>query len=438
MAVFVLDKHKKPLMPTTEKRARLLLERGKAVVIKLYPFTIRLKYRIGGNIQPLRVKLDPGSSYTGVAVVRENKVINTLSGEIKVKIAVLNLFQINHRGLSISENLASRSAMRRRGRANLRYRKCRTNRAIAKEWLAPSKRHRVNTVMSWLNKLQQLAPVKAFSQEFVRFDIQKLQNSEIIDIEYQQGELLYFEIKEYLLEKWGRKCVYCGLGDRPLENELVIARENGGSNCISNLTISCEPCNQNKGTIPIEVFLAKKPKLLQKIQSQLKQPLKVDAVNNVRRTLAARLKASQLPVELSSGGRTKFNRYQHSIPKTPAHDAACVGEFNEIENWNIPTLQINCAGRGSYQRTRLNKYGFPRGYLMRQKSVNGFQTGDMVKAVVTKGKKVGEYKGRVSVRANGYFNINDKTGVIQGISYKDCKLLSRNDGYGYKHQSKIV
>ena len=38
--VFVLDKHKKPLMPCTEKRARLLLERGRARVVRIAPFTV--------------------------------------------------------------------------------------------------------------------------------------------------------------------------------------------------------------------------------------------------------------------------------------------------------------------------------------------------------------------------------------------------------------
>lgn len=70
MAVFVLDKQKRPLMPCTEKRARLLLERGRAVVVRLAPFTLRLKARRGGATQPLRLKLDPGSRTTGIAVVR--------------------------------------------------------------------------------------------------------------------------------------------------------------------------------------------------------------------------------------------------------------------------------------------------------------------------------------------------------------------------------
>ncbi len=59
MSVFVLHKRKRPLMPCTEKRARLMLERGRAVVHKRYPFTIRLKDRIGGDVQPVRVKIDP-------------------------------------------------------------------------------------------------------------------------------------------------------------------------------------------------------------------------------------------------------------------------------------------------------------------------------------------------------------------------------------------
>jgi hypothetical protein len=37
LAVFVLDKRKKPLVPRSEKRARLLLTRGRAVVYRHYP-----------------------------------------------------------------------------------------------------------------------------------------------------------------------------------------------------------------------------------------------------------------------------------------------------------------------------------------------------------------------------------------------------------------
>ena len=432
MAVFVLNKHKKALMPASEKRARLLLQRGRAVVVKMYPFTIRLKDRVGGEVQPVRIKIDPGSRNTGVTVVKEIKIDNI------VICRITNLFQINHRGLSISAALTSRRAMRRRRRSNLRYRKPRfDNRTRPKGWLAPSLQHRVDTTMSFINKLQKLLPVTAISMELVRFDLQKMENPEISDVQYQQGELQGYEVREYLLEKWNRTCAYCEAQQVPLEVEHIVPKSKGGSNRLSNLCLACHACNTKKGNQSIEAFLEKKPELLQKIILKAKQPLKdAAAVNRTRLELAKQLKASKLPVELSSGGRTKFNRSQLSIPKTHALDAACVGIVHGIEGWNVPTLEITCTGRGSYQRTRLNQYGFPRGYLTRRKSVKGFQTGDQVKAVVPQGKKAGVYKGRVAVRASGSFNITTEAGTVQGISYKYCELISRNDGYGYAMQPK--
>ncbi len=68
--VLVLDKRQKPLMPGTEKRARLLLERRRAVVYTMAPFTIRMTDRTAeaSRFQPLQAKVDPGSKQTGVAI----------------------------------------------------------------------------------------------------------------------------------------------------------------------------------------------------------------------------------------------------------------------------------------------------------------------------------------------------------------------------------
>ena len=104
MSVFVIDKQKKPLMPCSEKRARQLLERRRAVVHRMYPFTIRLKDRVGGDVQPVRVKLDPGSKTTGLAVVREHAE----------GLHVLCLAEITHRGGTVAKGMKARSAYRRR------------------------------------------------------------------------------------------------------------------------------------------------------------------------------------------------------------------------------------------------------------------------------------------------------------------------------------
>jgi hypothetical protein len=276
------------------------------------------------------------------------------------------------------------------------------------------------------------APVTVLSSELVRFDMQALENPEISGVGYQQGTLAGYEVREYLLEKWGRKCAYCGAEHVPLQIEHIVARARGGSNRVSNLALACGPCNQAKGALSVEVFLAKAPKRLAAILAQAKCPLKdAAAVNATRWDLAHALKATGLPVELASGGRTEFNRTTLGMPKTHALDAACVGTLSAVTAWQKPTLAVKCMGRGSYQRTRLDKYGFPRGYLTREKRVHGFQTGDMVRAEVPAGKKAGSYVGRAAVRATGSFNIQRPGDVVQGIAHRHCRLIQRSDGYGY-------
>jgi len=286
--------------------------------------------------------------------------------------------------------------------------------------------------MSWTERLTRLAPITAIAQELVRFDMQQVENPEISGVEYQQGTLAGYETREYLLEKWDRECAYCGAKDTPLHIEHVHPQAKGGSNRISNLTLACEPCNKKKGAQDVRVFLAKDQKRLERILAQAKRPLNdAAAVNTTRWSLFNALQATDIPVTIGSGGRTKFNRVRLEIPKSHALDAACVGATEAVTDWQKPTLVIRATGRGSYQRTRLDAYGFPRGYLTRKKRIKGFQTGDMIIATVPTGKKAGIHSGRVAVCARGSFNIHTAQGVVQGISHRHCKIVQRADGYGY-------
>lgn len=429
MAVYVLDKQGHPLMPCSEKRARLLLERGRARVHRQMPFVIRIVDRLQSEShqQPLTIKIDPGSKFTGLAVVRQlNKVVS-----------VLSLIELVHRGAMIQKSLLQRAGYRRRRRSkNLRYREPRFNNRTRKAgWLAPSLQHRVDSTMSWVTRLRRWVLITGLAVERVKFDTQLMQNAEISGVEYQQGALYGYEVREYLLEKWGRKCMYCQAENTPLQVEHILAKANGGSNRVSNLGLACEPCNRRKGRTLLSVFLKKQPDLLKSILAETKVSLKdAAAVNSTRNSIFCKLLQTGLPVEAGTGGQTKFNRRTHGIPKTHALDAVCVGEISGVRNWLMPTLVIKAMGRGDYQRTRISATGFARGYLTRKKRHFGFQTGDMVKANVTKGKKIGQYHGRVAVRATGFFNIQSPDGVAQGISHKFCKIVQRADGYGY-HQN---
>ncbi|MEU3455031.1 RRXRR domain-containing protein [Micromonospora sp. NPDC006766] len=288
--VFVVDRHHRPLQPCTPARARKLLASGRAVVHRHTPFVIRLKDRevVDSEVDGVELGIDPGSKFTGIAVFRADNV-----GDNTVRTGLFAV-EVRHRGGQIRDKLTVRAAFRRVRRSrNLRYR-------------AP----RFNNRRRW-------APVTGLHVERVAFDTQLLQNPNIAGVEYQHGTLHGYEVREYLLAKWARKCAYCGVKGVPL-NMLVAA----------------------------------------------------------------------------------------------------------------------ATGRGCYARTRCNRYGFPRLRLPRSRSVYGFQTGDLVHAVVRAGKNKGRHVGRVAVRTTGKFNIRTSHALVQGIHHRHVRLLQRADGWAYTREEE--
>jgi 5-methylcytosine-specific restriction endonuclease McrA len=429
---FVLDTNKRPLNPVHPGRARVLLKQGKAAVYRRYPFTIILKHEVEEPVLvPLRVKIDPGSKTTGLALV------NDLSGE------VVFAAELAHRGEQIKHALDKRRAIRHsRRQRKTRYRQPRfNNRRKRVGMLPPSLESRVCNVVTWVRRLTRLCPVGAISQELVRFDLQKMENPEIAGVEYQQGTLLGYEVREYLLEKWGRQCAYCDATDVPLEVEHILCRARGGTDRVSNLALACKPCNDKKGSLLVKDFLATQPERLARILAQAKAPLKAAAaVNATRWALYERLKALGLPVECGSGGLTKFNRIMRGLPKTHWLDAACVGKSTpeRLRIQGIVPLAITATGHGSRQMCRMDKYGFPRTGPKQAKRVKGFQTGDLVRAVVTVGTKQGTYVGRVAVRTRGVFTIKTPRGTVPDIHHRFCTIVARSDGYTYASRKEAA
>jgi 5-methylcytosine-specific restriction endonuclease McrA len=435
--VFVLDTNKQVLNPVYAGRARILLSTGKAAVFKRYPFTIILKVAVEHpQLDPLRIKVDPGSETTGLALVNE------ASGE------VIFAAQLCHRGQDIAEALASRRAVRRsRRQRQTRYRKPRfhNRRNQKKGWLPPSLESRISNILTWVKRLMRLCPITAISQELVKFDLQQMENSEISGAEYQQGTLFGYELREYLLEKWGRKCAYCGKENIPLQIEHIVPRALRQDDRVCNLTLACEACNCAKGTQDIKVFLAKKPELLAKILAQAKAPLAdATAVNATRWALYHRLEALGLPVECGSGGLTRFNRSRQGLPKTHWLDASCVGKSTPqmLKVKGVIPLLIEATGSGNRQMCGVDKYGFPYRHRQRKKVHYGYQTGDMIRAVVPAGLKTeGTHIGRVLARATGSFDIGIKDGRVAGVGYRYCRPIHRNDGYSYRsgggHSSQV-
>lgn len=429
--VFVVDANKQPLNPVHAGRARKLLTVGQAAVYRRYPFTIILRQTVSHlMLVPLRLKIDPGARMTGLAL------LDDAMGE------VVWAAELEHRGFAIKRSLDQRRAVRRSRRSrHTRYRAPRwANRRRKAGWLPPSLASRIANVRTWVARLARLCSLGAISLELVKFNTQAMQQPEIAGVAYQQGELMGYELREYLLEKWQRRCAYCQQSQVPLQVEHIVPRAKGGTDRASNLTLACEACNNAKGKQDVRDFLNSKPEVLSGVLAQAKVPLRdAAAVNSSRWVLFAQLKAFGLPVETGSGGLTKYNRSKRSLPKSHWLDAACVGQSTpeQLAFKEVCPLLIKANGHGKRQMCGV-KNGFPIRYRKRQKVHHGYQTGDLVRVVVPAGKKAGTYLGRVLARAIGSFDLITQAGRIEGISHRHCQPIQRNDGYSYAKGVPLV
>jgi len=294
-------------MPTTQHTGKTLLHEGKAHVVQRCPFTIQLNYATGEARQPIKLGVDLG--YTNIGFSAKTDKLEVISGTLTLR-------------KDVSNKLEARRRYRRSRRGRLGYRPPRfNNRTRPEEWLAPSIQHRKDSHIRLVEKLTTLLPITYKRVEVANFDTQKMQYPEITGVEYQQGELQGYEVKAYLLEKWGRTCAYCGKTDVPLEVEHIIPKSRGGTNRVSNLTISCKRCNLKKGNKTAEEFG------YSAIQQQAKLSLKETAgLNNIRWKIV-----EQLGAEYTYGYITKYHRKKLGLEKSHVNDAFVIADGTNQE-----------------------------------------------------------------------------------------------------------
>ena len=425
--VFVLNKSKKPLDMITNAEARILIRKKLAVIHKVYPFTIRLRDNsCVSKDRSYTVKVDPGSRHTGVAIVDD-------------KDSVVMLAEIEHRGHIIKKNLDSRRAARKsRRQRKTRYRESRfLNRTRPKGWLAPSIRSRADNIVNFIKKYKKNINITKVMIEHVSFDVaQMTANNNLVGVAYQQGPLYQNKLRSFIFNRSNGKCVYCGAKATDIDH--VIPRSSGGTNSVYNLVASCRACNEKKSNKTLKEF----GKIMNKDYSHLepkKLPKDAAITQSAREYTVSKIK-DIIPNTVSYvSWMTKYNRDELGLSKEHYYDALSVGEtpsnFNFLTN---KVLLISAKGRGSRQMCRVDKYGFPRTSAKASKFVKGFQTGDIVKAVVTKGLRQGEYLGRVAIRSKGSFNIETKNGLVKDIGYKYCHLIQRGDGYSYNYEMRAA
>jgi 5-methylcytosine-specific restriction endonuclease McrA len=329
--VYVLNMRGQPLMPTTPRNARLLVNEGKARVVNRCPFLIQLHYATGETKQPIKLGVDTGHQKIGFSAKTEQ--VELISGTLTL-----------HN--DVSKKLEERRRYRRARRNRLWYRKPRfLNRKKDEGWLAPSTQHRLESHIRLVTNIKSLLPITFTKVEVANFDAHKMQHPELTGIEYQQGELQGYEVKEYLLDKWGRTCAYCGRTNVPLEVEHIIPTSRGGTDRVSNLTLACRDCNLKKGDKTAEEFG------YPTLQQQAKTPLNAPAcLNTIRWKLV-----EQLGAEYTYGYVTKYQRTKLGLEKSHINDAFVIAGGTDQERCRpYEVIQVRRRNRS----LQVNRQGF--------------------------------------------------------------------------------
>lgn len=149
----------KPLMPTTPRKARLLISDGLAKPRrnKLGLFYVQMLRPVGTKTQPMSLSVDPGAKYDGVAVASHRQV------ELK---AMVFLPDDVPKKMETRRNLRRARRYRKTPRRPARF----DNRRRKGYWLAPTQRSKVETRLKVVRELCRIYPVRLIVTEDVRFN----------------------------------------------------------------------------------------------------------------------------------------------------------------------------------------------------------------------------------------------------------------------------
>jgi N6-L-threonylcarbamoyladenine synthase len=316
-------------MPTCQSRARRLLSSGQAIVVKRYPFTIRLTVATGETKQEVVLGIDIGYQKVGISAISNKQEL--FSAEITLR---NNIVKLNSERRMYRRNRRSKHCWYRKSRFN--------NKEKSTGWLAPSIQHKVNSHIRIIDKISCLVPISKVIVETAKFDIQKINNPEIQGKEYQEGVQKDFDnVREYVLYRDNHICQYCKKNNVILRVHHIVSRQTGGDRP-DNLITLCEKCHKkyHDGKIKLNV----------KIQNNFKSET---CMSMIRKAIISELR-KKYNVEETFGYITKRKRIENQIEKSHINDAFIIangnkqerieGFFTEQKRRNNRSLQLNRKG----------------------------------------------------------------------------------------------
>jgi 5-methylcytosine-specific restriction endonuclease McrA len=391
MFVYVLNKDKKPLMPTNPTVARLLLKDGKAKVVSKMPFTIKLVNDSTEYVQEVVAGMDTGSKIIGSSAIANGKVV--YQAEIQIR-------------QNVSCKMQQRSMFRKSRRSRkTRYRQPRwSNRASMKRKgrLAPSLKSKVDSHLREKLFIESRLPVSYWNVELASFDINKITDPEVSGTGYQDGLLKgYYNLKAFILDRDGHACQKCKSKKTKLHVHHIKFRSNGGTDTPDNLITLCESCHKKLHASEFSF----KPK-----RSKTKHATEMGIIKS-------QLKKRFGGFNETFGYETKFKREQIlHLPKEHYYDAVaiCCIDGEVVDFSNIIYIKRHIP-KGDYKQTRghHSQHRIPTGKLF------GLRKFDFIKT--TRG--TGYIR---SKRVTGIFDIfqQDSPDVYGILVKRNCQRIT--------------
>lgn len=416
--VFVLNMRGEALMPTTQRKARILLKKKKAKIVKYNPFTIQLNYPTGENKQNINIGVDTGAKHIGLAITSEDKVLYKVEIELRQ---------------DISSNLDTKRIYRRsRRNRKTRYRKPRfLNRKKVEKWLPPSLQSRIDKHFKWIDIFNSLVPNARLHIEVGKFDTAKMINSNIQEVDYQQGQTYgFYDGRYFVFARDNYTCQVCGKSkDKILQTHHIIYRSNGGTDRVNNLITVCTDChtsvNHKKGGILYK---------WQEEHKKIKQYKEPPFMNSLRKRIFSRYPDA----EITYGSITTPKRKELGLEKTHYNDAIVISGIKTIkenpDKWLL-IRQFRKKKRSLHEATARKGRKEPNRMAKRNSKNTPFYKGFYLNDKVSVLNKVGYITGFTSGGAyvkdieNNYITLPSKSYKQVGIA--NLHLLCHNNNWQY-------
>lgn len=310
MRVFVKNMRGEPLMPCSQRKARLLLKEEKAKIIGYKPFMIQLLQATGETTQEIHLGVDTGAKHIGIAATSGNKVL--VKGEIELRD-------------DIHDNMVNRSRARKlRRNRKTRYRKAKfLNRKRQDGWLPPTVQSKLDATFMWVDKFSKLLPCPILHIEVGKFDIHRMINPDITNENYQNGQCAgYYDVRYFVFARDNYTCQVCKKKNKILNTHHIIYRSKGGTDRADNLITVCTDChtseNHKVGGILYNWMIKHK---------KVKQYKEATFMNIVRK----RTFAKYSDAIITYGSETSPYRKELGLDKTHYNDAIAISKIENIK-----------------------------------------------------------------------------------------------------------